>query len=273
MANLKRELANSKTAIIHIGLPKTGSTSLQHYLSENKKYLRRRGYDYFGDDFFGKTTHTGLHYSVLRPGVETFSTIKYSNFDQNEVRLFTAKAICQFFAQSQQDKLIFSSEGLSFLRTVEECKQLRNLFPESINFKIVLAMRQKDDWLKSYIKQIYKQQGRTPSQDPCSALYVEDDTWLTDFETLISVYEEVFGKVHIVQFESGDVLREVVDEIGLKNVRSLSAYRFNVSDGDRNSNQRYIRVLGSVKKILRFLGFSKLRRKFLVFFAKDEPKR
>lgn len=263
---------SSKTAIIHIGLPKTGSTSLQEYMVANRRHLRRSGFDLFDDDFFGQSTHTGLHFSVLRSGVETFSTIKYSDCGQDEVRQATAKAIGRFFRESRHSNLIFSSEGLSFLRTVEECRRLRDLFPVETTFRIVLAIRDKDEWLKSYTKQIYKVPGRSASSDPRSALYVRTDTWLTDFEQIVKVYTAVFGEVEIVPYESEDMVKAMLSRIGINNVRQLAKYRLNVTEEVGSSNHWPWGFQGAARRVARFLGDSKARKILQTVVSKVRPK-
>lgn len=221
---------SSRTAIIHIGLPKTGSTSLQAFLDDHRLGLRDQGIDFFkSKEFRSKSNHIQLYLSCLRPGVETFSTLKYPNIDQSDLRHRTSEAIRDFFSDSKCNRLLFSTEGLSFLRTSEECIALKELFPPDTAFEIILVLRDKADWLKSYTGQIHKDARREPSSDPRSALYVEGDTWLTHFEDIISAYEAVFGAVRTIDYDKNLILPKVLEAMGIDAPGDWDQYRLNTS--------------------------------------------
>ena len=147
--------------------------------------------------------------------------------------------------------MIFTCEGLSFLRTEEECRTLRYLFPADLGFKIVLVMREKEDWLRSYTRQLHKVPGRTPSTDKASALYVEPDTWLTDFEAIIEAYSSVFGEVTQVAYDKDHVLTRVTEAMGLSPADVSGQYRLNASEGPE---------ISGLRQIARWLKLGRLRR-------------
>jgi len=87
---------------------------------------------------------------------------------------------------------------------------------------VVLVTRDPADFLKSYAQQIFKVPGRLPSEDPRSALYVEADTWLTDWDALTAGFERRFGAAEIRRLDydaimaaERDVLPSLLRALGL----------------------------------------------------------
>lgn len=224
---------SKRTAVIHIGLPKTGTTSLQAYLRDNAATLREQGVDVYKGELRHGANHIALHLSVLREGVETFGTIGYPQLDRTSLRAETKASIRRFCERSRGERLIFTNETLSFLRTIDECKDLRSLFPADLEFKIILVLRDKKSWLSSYTQQIYKQPNRFPSTDPKSALYVNADTWLTDYDQILRVYSAVFGPVTTLDYQRDDAVGPVLKAMGIRREHDHLAYRLNVRSKSR----------------------------------------
>ena len=106
----------------------------------------------------------------------------------------------QFISERKEENLIFTTEGLSLLRHRDELVKLKEILDCDCNeIKFILFLRDKKDYLKSYTKQLYKTPGRKKSQNYWSALYIEEDTWLTEYDDdLISAYNGVFGDGSVV---------------------------------------------------------------------------
>ena len=102
-------------------------------------------------------------------------------------------------------------------------ERLGKLFdPNKLEVRIVLVLRERMSYLASYRRQILKVPGRTVSSNPSSALYVEHDSWLADFDGLISAYSSLYGfaNVHIVDYDlhianCGDVLPAVLEALSV----------------------------------------------------------
>ena len=74
--------------------------------------------------------------------------------------------------------------------------------------KVVLYLRNKEDYLRSYTSQLYKVQGRKPSSDRRSVLYVEPDTWLIDYDSLLAAYHRGFGAENVVVIDYDEQMRQ-----------------------------------------------------------------
>jgi len=224
----------SKQIILHIGTHKTGTTSLQAALGANRDQLKKQGADYY-QGVFTPNNHSELFLSTLRDGVDTFAGLKHPVDDKQDFYEKTRANVATFLGNSGSEKFIFSSEGLSYLRTEAECLQLKDLFPnEDLQFKIIVVLRNKDDFLASYKAQIVKNPERKESSDPRSGFYVEDDTWLVDFETMIQAYRSVFSTVTIIPYQENELLGLILKEMGVELNIDESAYRKNVSHKRRN---------------------------------------
>ena len=215
-----------KTVILHIGLPKTGSTSLQFLLGENRRKLLRQNADFFlGSLARHRFNHSELYLSVLRDGVTTFAHQKFT-FEKEALRTATRGKVRNFVNRSKAKTLLFSAEGLSFLRTEEELRHLRELFPESVRFRIFLVERRAEEWLESWRKQILSKPGRMLSSDTKSTLYVEADTWLTDFALLKDLYRQQFQDLTIFSYRTSGLLLEILAEAGVSVPLDPDGYRY-----------------------------------------------
>lgn len=214
-----------KTAVLHIGLPKTGSTSLQFLLGENRIKLKSQNAEYFiGSLPPHGYNHGELYLSALRDGVTTFGTQKFS-YDQTELYEQTRGRIARFVNRSRASLLLFSAEGLSFLRTRRELRKLRSLFPSNLDFRVILVERDAAEWLNSWRKQILSNPERGLSADPDSALYVEPDTWLVDFEQLKQAYRSEFGNLTTLPYRREGLISAVLTEIGIEPPANTAIYR------------------------------------------------
>lgn len=224
---------DGKTAILHIGLLKTGSTSLQAALADNRRRLRREGFDFYRGAV-RENNHGELFRVSVRDGLESFGSLAFPDEDKASLRETVRARIAEFASRSPAHSLIFSAESLSLLRSEAECRALRDLFPDSVaRFRILLVLRDKEAFLASYTRQIYRVKGRQPSSDPASSLYVGPDTWLTDFDGLIAAYEAVFGAVEVLDYRRDGMLPALFAAIGIGLPVDEGDYAKNDYDGAR----------------------------------------
>ncbi|MBK1634665.1 hypothetical protein [Rhodovulum adriaticum] len=220
-----------KTAILHIGLFKTGTTSFQAALADNRRRMRRRGFDFYRGAV-RRDTHGELFRAAVRDGLESFGSLAHPDEDKAALREKVRAHIHDFVRRTPAQTLIFSAEALSLLRSEDECRALRALFPDTVTrFRILLVLRDKQEFLASYTRQILRVKGRCPSDDPASALYVGPGTWLTDFDGLIAAYEAVFGPVEVLDYRREGMLPALFDRIGLDLPVDERHYAKNVYDG------------------------------------------
>lgn len=203
----------SKNIFIHIGTHKTGSTSLQDYLSSNRLSLISNGICYYSGDLL-LDNHIELYLSCIDREKDSLAQRTIDMVPLDILFDKTRAKVSEFLTDCQAETIIFSTEGLSLLRTDMEMSRLAQIFdPSANNINIICVLRNKADYLSAYRKQILKVPRRKPSDDPRSALYVEPDSWLIDYDKLLEAYRIAFGtqSVHVIDYDievtkCGDVL-------------------------------------------------------------------
>lgn len=207
---------------LHIGTHKTGSTSVQQFLAEHRSKLAQYGIEFYRGAIID-ANHIELYLSALDKNKDFLALASLNVGSLSELRDKTLQEVGGFLNRTNASHVIFSSEGLSLLRTPEELAELKNILGGSKYFvKVVCFLRDKSDFLKAYEKQIRKVPGRVPSTDPSSSLYVESDSWLADFDSLLASYARAFGEENIITIdydrvtkETGDILPEVLGKLGV----------------------------------------------------------
>ena len=182
--------------IIHIGTHKTGTKSIQKFLFEQISFLNSNGFDVYSGFHKNPKNHAELHLASLR--IERDSFAKFNSpelFISEDYFLKVKNRVRAFLKDSKYINNIFSNEDLSWLRFDDEFERFRDIINAEQNIvKIILYIRNKSDFLKSYIKQIYAINGRVPSDDINSVLYVKENSWVLDFDKLILQYKKWFGE-------------------------------------------------------------------------------
>jgi len=212
-----------KNIYIHIGTHKTGSTSLQRWMLEHESFLNANGFILYKGDH--KThNHVELYLAAMRYDRDSFGkqSMPEVKFDESYTSA-VSKQVQTFISKYGNENLILSTEGLSLLRHRDEIQKLATILGSDYeNIKIILYLRDKKDYLSSYRLQLKKKE-RKASTDYWSALYVEDDTWLIDYEQLITAYGDVFGLNNIVvidydkEMESRtNIIPSFVETVGLE---------------------------------------------------------
>jgi hypothetical protein len=117
--------------VIHIGLRKSGSTSLQYFLSDNEEALRRIGVEYPRLGRSGRLTQTA-HQNLqceLRGRKAIFDPARGTIAD-----------VANYWREARAHTLILSCEGFEECPT-DEARRLKTLARDDEEFRIVLIVR------------------------------------------------------------------------------------------------------------------------------------
>ena len=227
---LNRSANSTRTSLphvfIHVGIHKTGTTSFQHFIRKYRSELVSQHCDIY-TGIVSPYNHYDLHLISLRKELKTLARLKFQG-DLASLERNVKSRISKLIDETKCKKLIFSAEGLSFIRRNAECEMLKSLFPNSINFTILLMLQDKESYLSSRKAQILRN-GYSISNDPESAFYVEKDSWLCDFDGLISVLESNFDDVRILQYERGNTIPALLKEIGVEFFAASQPFNMNVT--------------------------------------------
>jgi hypothetical protein len=222
--------------IIHIGQHKTGTTSIQHFLQQNKINLSENGL-YVPESIAGHNNPSHYILNVYALNENRFSSMKELLIRTKpkeyfyELRQKLDEDISKHYrlAKDQGCKdVIWSNEGLYLLNSFEEYSRLYELFSKySSSTVCVCCFRDINSYKKSYSQQLEKQ-GIAPSDDINSYRYLKHDSWLFDYSGKIKMLNEVFDQVITFSFNQQDNVKTFMEQIGYS-TDNTEFIRLNVS--------------------------------------------
>jgi hypothetical protein len=228
-------MQDQNTAILHIGLPKTGTTSIQAFLWMNRDNLEAAGVRY--PSFLKRRNHIPLAvYAIGERRAHLANVLGIA--DVAEWRQWRSKFRSRFISEtSQPGTWVFSSEHMaSRLLGVDRVEELQMLLAETFDsVRVVLYVRRQDDMVVSSYS-TWIRDGRTEPFDLNANL---QNSNRYDFRKVILRWEEVFGRsaVSVRLYPGHHADRSLIDDfanvLGLANIedwprperlnRSLSA--------------------------------------------------
>jgi len=207
--------------IIHIGTPKTGSTTLQEFFYKNKKNLDKK--DIFFPKTFGEKNHVNLYkYSLdiektshgrIRSGLRNKESIE--NF-----RIDIRKSFQDEIKNQNCSKILLSAEELSKLESLNEIKFLKKFLDEFVKeYKIIIYLRPQHEYeISRYTTKaifgVTREKVFPPYEKPISLL---------TYDVTLDRWEEVFGHDNIFprifshsEFLDGDIKKDFIHFLELK---------------------------------------------------------
>ena len=234
----------SKQAILHIGGEKTGTTTLQRFLTNNARALRRAGYYYPSEKnniCFDNKGHFPVAGCMLDTPVEFVSSKKRSTLP------LVLQSLKRLSADSD-DSLILSCEHFSSRLT--EAKQLRALRDalSRDDIKIIFYAREASElvlaawstWVKGGVRDKLDLDSVVPTNRYFNHLLVLD------------LWSEVFGRENLIVREysrvnlvEGDIRHDFCEALGIK----LKNPRLD-EDENRSLDAQRLEVLRHLNEIL-----------------------
>lgn len=223
-------------SFIHIGQHKTGTTSIQSYLKNNRNELEARGL-YVPDSLMGFEHPSHFILNVYSLAVNRFSSMKeqliaarghefFSNLRRN-LEVDIARHYQRAKAKGCKD-IIWTNEGLFLLNSVEEYRALYQLFDLfSSDIVCVCCFRDVSSFRASYIQQ-HRKTGLLPSDDRDSYRYLEPDSWLFDYERKKQLLRQVFASTIYFSYSKEDMVKGFMKQLGYK-AYGTESIRLNVS--------------------------------------------
>ncbi len=181
-----------RRAIVHIGTHKTGSTSLQYWLTHNASQLEA----HYGFGVYRPIHPNGRELALWCANPDRqIPTIREIPEWQSPTWRTPSFGHMRSEIERDVDTLVASNETLSLLRTPDEVERLRELFaPRRV--EIILVTRRPTDFLRSWREQLIRD-GFSESSDPTSFAYLNADSWLVDYDEILQSYRHVFGDDHV----------------------------------------------------------------------------
>ena len=170
-----------KKLFLHIGTPKTGSTSLQMFLGQNREHLGRLGIYY--PDVIDKEGYEGN-------GEEGNGYPLYNGSEADEARAF--KKLDEMF--QLYDTVLLSSEVFWSTNRLKE--KLEGLVSFGADVTVIVYIRRQDEYLNSLYNQVIKGDCTFHYNGRWKENYLE---WMhADYDNELAKIEDVIGKDHII---------------------------------------------------------------------------
>ena len=224
--------------ILHIGTLKTGTTSFQKWFSDNEDVITATtGARWFRGDF---PDAREIAAACIDGDRETPAMALgfFPTRDSPEWHMWRDGVEQNVRAQisASDSPIVVSCEALCLLRTSSELERLSALFDPDTT-EIVLTLRSPAGFLGSW-KQHLEHDFFRRSNDPQSFAYVGDDSWLVDYDGLITAYKTVFkGPFTVIDYDAalernGSVLPALIGSftnVPLADLPDWHDYRLNRS--------------------------------------------
>lgn len=189
-----------KRLIIHIGMHKTGSSSIQHFFSRNRAFLRLAGIHYpasVGADGRRQPKHNAIFTAISH---EADHGAPHPVLGPASARI---AATADDLAASRARIGVLSAEGLSGERPVfaQALAPLRERF----DCRIVVLVRRPDIWVESFYKQMVLSREVRETRSFHDFLAAPETRAHLDYPRIISWWEAAFGRdaVSVAAFEPG----------------------------------------------------------------------
>ncbi len=218
---------------VHIGSPKTATTSILKALRSHRGVLLSKNGLYVPESFLNSSNNSIWLLNVAALEFDRFSPKKllepqyHSEQAIRQLREEVKAEISNHIAKAElvgATRCIFSNEGLYFLKYASELERLKSFF-DPYNVEIIMAHRDQASFQKSWKKQLQKMQ-MPESEDSNSFAYVREDSYLFQYGEKIRQLEEIFGKsrVHVLPYVKGEMVAKFMACIGIKDGQSLERY-------------------------------------------------
>ena len=192
-----------RTIHLHIGLPKTATTTIQSFLKKNRKPLEKQGflYPHAIDDFEGQR----------RKLVESLGKEFKPSSENREPIPSEWENIVKEIRNSDINNIITSHEGFSkeINDDVNAITNFKNMF-HNYNFHIIVYLKRQD----LYAESLYKQHIKTCRDAKFPSLYEFLDSKSFNFNDLLEKFSSVFGESNIsaIPFEGFDEQKNVIED-------------------------------------------------------------
>lgn len=206
--------------IVHIGLHKTGTTSIQNFLQKKRNHLKELGL-FFYHGLHIDQNHVELHAATMRSDrTSTFRMKSGLVFDDVYLKS-TTERVNTFLSEIGNGTAVFSAEGLSLLRYVDEVEKLAAILSDDV--RIIVYLRDPVDYLRSHSNQLSKA-GLTNITKKDSHAYMGSDSWMIDYELRLRAFRTTFGhqNVHVIDYDEacsldGNVIPSFLRVLNIEN--------------------------------------------------------
>lgn len=220
--------------IIHIGQHKTGTTSIQKFLQDNREPLIQDGL-YVPSSIAGYSHPSHFILNVYALANDRYSQKKNEIIAErgmsylDELEAILKKGVERVYKDaldSNCDTVLWSNEGLYLLNSVSEYSKLKDLFSRHSNQIEIVCCFRDISYRESYYKP-RKIKNQLP-QYPESFSYEEPFSWLFDDERKKDLLSQVFDSCAYFPYDSNENVKAFMQTIGYGYIDAAN-YRLNVT--------------------------------------------
>lgn len=217
--------------IIHIGQHKTGTTSIQYCLHENRNHHIKNGL-YIPLKVGGKYDRSHYKLGIYGLSAKRFSHQKRKPIDKTKLKNALINEIEFHYNEAKAlgcKNIIYSSEDLYLLNSEEEYRDIKNLFnniPAQID--CICCFREKESYIKSYANTI-KRWISPDTLKKDSVAYTQPDSWLLDYERKKELLTNTFDNAIFFDYNKEDNTTEFFKHIGYDVDEKWAKIRRNVT--------------------------------------------
>ncbi len=224
----------ARNIILHIGVPKTGSTTIQKFLTENAERLPAMGYAYLKS--LGQPNNTGLvlHCRDFKARAKTGRDLRYRHGIRSEADLagyrskLEAELAAEIAALPENVETVIMSCELCARLEENEIQRLKALIaPFASSIKVLLYLRGQDEIIRSSYTTTLR-----VGYSGSFARWIEDEMEkdMFQFDRLLGKWARVFGENALIvrlfrrdMFKNGDFVQDFCNAAGFKDISNLSA--------------------------------------------------
>jgi hypothetical protein len=186
---------------IHIGLPKTATTTIQSFYTMHRRTLLQRGILY-PKSVANSHGHTDLH-RALSVALEPDSVPWLEGLRKHLGNKNVVASLLEETAKTEAKTVILSAESLAFMRRPEALRRALAPYPA----RILVYLRRQDNFLASFYNQRIKSRLYTATFEQFLRQHAENAIDMRDFATplsicdyerLLSLWADAFGYENIL---------------------------------------------------------------------------
>lgn len=207
-------MSSETTVLLHIGTPKTGTTSLQKFLMDNARALQKRGVDYPTDErIFWHWAHHPLGAVLSKP----YARWVDASYNRPPQEAFAP--LREHIEKTRAHTVLLSSEQFFLAKNL---KQLPSLLP-GVRIRVLCYFRWQVEFLRSWFRQAIVAGGNFWQLDESNfERFIKRWTESLDHYETASELARIFGKENLALriFErdclrDGDIVSDVLEALDL----------------------------------------------------------
>lgn len=214
-----------KTIYLHIGHPKTASSSLQHFLAKNRTILEKQSYVY--PLFF---SHMINHHFLFLWNVHQTAALSWNNGSEivEKVNLLN-ELLCQQLPLFPQNNIILSHESLIY-----NADKLIERFLPNFHVKVIAYFRRMDHYVESFYGELVSNGSESETIDihlknKLNPVYMSRYVMIRKLEKKIGKENIIIRPFERTQLKNNNILEDFLSVMGIEDVAA-----FNMEQPDLN---------------------------------------